>query len=243
MKSASSDKGQYLIYSCETSCTRFSLGRSLQSTWYNLSYRSIQLCIAFLKNSLEWMALMWWILVMWKLFSGQTRLKYQLIPGWADAAVPFLLCQPTCVSRSLSLWWDKRVGCLCVRVRSACGIRVWLREFVFISTFWGKWKLDGLDYGKSLKCAYVQLVLGDCKIRDKPTFFFLSFLIFFWLVVLVSFYFGKNSKGIETLSGNRKHSQLLWICGQSALACSLISNILNGKKLLLFQVSVCVLFY
>lgn len=64
----------------------------------------------------------------------------------------------------------------------------------------------------------------------------------FLLVVLDSFYFGKNSKGIETLSGNRKHSQLLWMCGQPALARSLISNILNGKKLLLCQVSVCVFF-
>lgn len=44
------------------------------------------------------------------------------------------------------------------------------------------WKLDGLDYEKSLKCAYVQLVsfmyLGTVKSVTNPAFlfFFLEFL-------------------------------------------------------------------
>lgn len=57
----------------------------------------------------------------------------------------------------------------------------------------------------------------------------------------VLFCSSKNSKGIETLSGNRKHSHLLWLCGQPTLARSLISNVLKWTKLLPFQVSVCVL--
>lgn len=92
------------------------------------------------------------------------------------------------------------------------------------------------------------MYLGTIKSVTKLPFFFLSwsgclFWFFFFLVVNFFFNFGKNSKGIETLSGNRKHPQLLWICGQPALAHSLISSILNGKKLLLFQVSVCVFCY
>lgn len=90
------------------------------------------------------------------------------------------------------------------------------------------------------------MYMGTTKSVTKPPFFFFLDLIvclFVFLVVDFLKKFGKNSKGIETLSGNKKHPQLLWICGQPALAHSLISSILNGKKLLLFQVSVCVFCY